>query len=177
MLVMCIFSYKLAPLPLPGALNFWKPVQWLQFPDPVVTQVRSLINERPSVSVQANVGAHFSQHQQVYRYPYKVGDVDTIVLWIDSPTSYIFPHDKEAIGTIAHHLQMKPSEYLSSIECLLRDPGYGVVLWKEPWLVVSKGPKVVNVETLIRNRLEMLRHSWQINSEEYESARQECNYK
>jgi uncharacterized membrane protein len=170
-------SYILAPLPLPGALNFWRPVQWLQLPDPTMKQVSALINERPSVSVQANVGAHFSQHQQIYRYPYKVGEADTIVLWLDSPTSKFFPHSKKSIGTVAHHLQMNPAEYLTSIDCLLHDLDYGVALWEEPWLVLSRGPAFVNADKSISNRLKMLRHSWQINSEEYESALQECRNK
>ena len=169
-----ILSYVLAPLPLPGALNFWRPVRWVQVPDPTLKQVRALVAKRSSVSIQANVGAHFSQHQQVYRYPYKVGEVDTIVLWLDTPTDKIFPHKSHVIGTVAHHLQMNPAEYLASVECLLQDPNYGIILWNEPWLVVSRGPRVVSADTLVRNKLDNLRHSWQITSEEYEAALHEC---
>jgi len=173
LLVTLGLGYVLAPLPLPGALNFWKPVQWVQLPDPALEQVRASIPTRTALSVQANVGTHFSQYQQAYRYPNKVGEADTIVLWLDSPTSNIFPHDRKAIGTVAHHLQMKPADYLASIECLLRDPNYGVVLWKEPWLVFSRGPKNVSADGLIRNRLDELRHSWQIKADEYDIALQD----
>jgi uncharacterized membrane protein len=169
-----ILSYVLAPLPLPGALNFWRPVRWVQVPDPALKQVRALVAKSSSVSVQANVGAHFSQHQKVYRYPHKVGEADTIVLWLDNPTGNIFPHDSHAIGTVAHHLQMNPAAYLASVECLLQDPDYGVILWKEPWLIASRGPRVVSADKLVRNKLNNLRHSWQITSEEYEAALHEC---
>lgn len=165
------FTYALAPLPLPGAFNFWQPVRWIQSPDPVLQQIRPLISKSSSVSVQANVGAHFSQHQQVYRYPYKAGEADTIVLWLDTPTTNLSPHDR-VIGTVAHHLQMKPAEYLASIECLLQNPAYGIALWNEPWLVVSRGPKLLSTDKSIRNKLDTLRHSWQITPEEYEAVLQ-----
>jgi len=170
-------TYALAPLPLPGASNFWQPVQWIQSPDPVLQQIRPLISKGSSVSVQANVGAHFSQHQQVYRYPYKVGEADTIVLRLDTPTGNILPHDRRMIGTVAHHLQMTPAEYLASIECLLESPAYGVTLWNEPWLVVSRGPDLLSADNLIRNKLDSLRQSWQITSKEYEAVLQECRTK
>lgn len=172
-----IFGYALAPLSLPGAVNFWRPVHWVQGPDPVLKKVRALITERATVSVQANVGAHLSQRQQVYRYPYKVGEVDSIVLWLDSPTGNVVPHDWHTIGTVAHHLQMNSAEYLASVECLLQDTAYGVILWDEPWLVASRGLKDVNADNLIHERLEKLRKSWQINSGEYESALQVCRNK
>lgn len=166
-------SYILAPLPLPGALNFWRPVQWIERPDPAIDQVRAVISTRSPLSVQANIGAHFSQHQQVYRYPFKVGQADTIVLWLDSPTSKILPREPQAIGTIAHHLQMNPATYLASIEGLLRDPNYGVTLWKEPWLVLSREHDVPKNDTLIRYRLDKLLRSWKITEEEYNTALKE----
>jgi hypothetical protein len=173
----CGFSYALAPLPLPGALNFWRPVNWVQFPDPVLKQVRKLVDKRQSVSVQANVGAHFSQHLQVFRYPYKIGEADTLVLWLGSPTLRLDSKEGFRLGSLAHHLQMKPAAYLASIKCLLKSPDYGVVLWDEPWLVAAKGPKVMNANTSIQNKLDKLRNSWQVSAEDYAAAFQECSNK
>ena len=170
-------SYTLAQLPLPGALNFWKPVNWVQFPDPALKQIRELIAKHPSVSIQANVGPHFSQHPLVFRYPYKVGEADTLVLWLDSPTLRLDIKDGLGFGSLTHHLQMKPATYLASIECLLLGHDYGVVLWDEPWLVAAKGPKIMNVDTLIQNKLSTLRNSWQISAEDYAAAFQECSNK
>lgn len=168
------FSYAIAPLPLPGSANFWRPVQWFQVPDPTLKQIREIVTKRSSISVQANIGAHFSQHRLVYRYPYKVGEANTIVLWLDSPT--LNTHNGHGIGTITHHLQMKPAEYLASVECLLQNPDYGIILWKEPWLVVSRGPNFVDADKIIRNRLSMLRNDWEIPLEEYEVAVDMCKY-
>lgn len=174
LLVTLAISYVLVPLPLPGAANFWRPVKWIQYPDPALKQIRTLVAESKSVSVQANVGAHFSQRQQVYRYPYKVEEADTIVLCLDSPTSNILPHDRHMIGTVAHHLQMSPTEYLASIECLLQNPAYGVILWNNPWLVVTRGPDFLNADKAILTKIDTLRQSWQITSKEYETVLREC---
>jgi hypothetical protein len=114
---------------------------------------------------------------QIYRYPYKVGETDTVVLWLDSPTNRILPHDRSEIGTIAHHLQMNPAEYLASVECLLQNSSYGVILWEESWLVFKKGPKNLNADKLIRERIETLRLSWQVTREEYEAALLDCRKK
>ncbi|MEI6207924.1 MAG: DUF2079 domain-containing protein [Desulfuromonadales bacterium] len=167
-------GYLSAPLPLPGAMNFWRPSQWIQLPDPTFKQLRTVVDNGASLSVQANVGAHFSQRREVYRYPYKAGETDSIVLWLASPTLGSDPRNGHGIGSLAHHLQMKPAAYLASVECLLQNPAYGVVLWNEPWLVASRGPQVVNADRLIRGRLEALRRSWQISSTEYEAALQTC---
>lgn len=174
LLVMAVLCYLHAPLPLPGALNFWQPVHWVQLPAPVVKQIRTLVATSPSLSVQANVGAHFSQHQQVYRFPFKSGEVDKIVLCLESPTTTVVPPESQAIGTLAHHLQMKPAAYLVSIEKLLCDPDYGVILWQEPWLVLSRGGggAGTDADMSIRNRIDKLRHSWQITAEEYAAALQ-----
>ncbi|KAB0666526.1 DUF2079 domain-containing protein [Oryzomonas japonica] len=177
LLATAVLGYELAPLPLPGAINFWRPVQWVQVPDPALKQVRALVADRASLSVQANVGAHFSQRQQIFRYPFKVGEADAIVLRLDSPTLNIIPHNRQGIGTLAHHLQMNPAEYLASVDCLLQDPVYGVILWNDPWLVVLRGPKIAGADGLIRNRLAHLRNSWQITSGEYGAALQECRNK
>ena len=64
-----ISCYLLAPLPLPGAVNTWKPVHFLNLPDSTVHTIRSLIGIEASVSAQANIGSHFSQRREIYRFP------------------------------------------------------------------------------------------------------------
>ena len=82
-------GYILAPLPLPGALNVWAPVHLLNQPDQRVQIIRSLVGDVTSVSAQANIGSHFSQRKEIYRYPNKVGEVDAIILRLESPTTNI----------------------------------------------------------------------------------------
>ncbi|MBW2569300.1 MAG: DUF2079 domain-containing protein, partial [Deltaproteobacteria bacterium] len=60
-IVSFVGGYMFAPLPLPGAYNFWAPAHFLSRPDPRVQMIRSLVGDNASVSAQANVGSHFSQ--------------------------------------------------------------------------------------------------------------------
>jgi len=69
---------------------------------------------------------------------------------------------------------MKPAEYLASVACLLQNPNYGVSLWHEPWLVFSRGAKSGSDTSHILLRLDSLRRSLNISSEEYETAFLKC---
>jgi uncharacterized membrane protein len=123
--------------PLPGGFFSWDLRQNTPLNDLVIHRVQERVGPR-SVSVQSNIGAHFSQRMELYRFPNRVGDAEMIVLNLESPTWRIEGHNPVYVGTLAHHLQMDPRVYLSSIEDLLSDERYGVVLWDAPWLVLEK---------------------------------------
>ena len=62
-------GYILAPLPLPGATDFWAAKYYPWGPDPILPEVKSIISVDDSLSVQANVGAYFSQRKAIYLFP------------------------------------------------------------------------------------------------------------
>lgn len=143
-------GYLLAPLPLPGAYNFWAPAHFLSRPDPRVQMIRSLVGDDASVSAQANVGSHFSQRYEIYRYPNNLGEVDFIILRIESPTTNInnLPDQiknnrKYLIGSLDSHLQMDRTEYIASIRSLLSDNKHGVLLWDDRGLYWLRGHQVM----------------------------------
>ena len=112
-------SYFFFPLPLPGARNYWNPTHLINLPDPVVEQIRSVIGAQASVSAQANIGSHFSQRREIYRFPNKVGEVDAVILRLESPTKNInnLPRQiknnrKDIIGSLDSHLQMDRTDYI-----------------------------------------------------------------
>ena len=111
---------------MPGAVNHWKPTNFLNLPDPSVSAIRSFLDEKASVSAQANIGSHFSQRREIYRYPNKVGEVDAIILRLESPTANInnLPDGlkdprRNVLKMLDSHLQMDRMEYIASIERLL----------------------------------------------------------
>jgi uncharacterized membrane protein len=164
-----ILGYYFAPLPLPGARNFWKPVRFLNLPDPVVHTIRYAVGEEASVSAQANVGAHFSQRREIYRFPNKVRDVDAIVLRLESPTANInnFPDQlktrrKYSINMLDNHLQMDRTEYIAAIEHLLSSAEYGILYWNDPWIVFKRGLADHEPRKQIEKKLNQLRKEWQI---------------
>lgn len=164
-----ILCYFYAPLPFPGANNFWKPVRFINLPDPIVHKINTVIGKEDSISVQANLGAHFSQRMRIYRYPNKVGEVDAIILRLESPTTNINNFTNQAninrkhlIGILDSHLQMDRAEYIASIELLLSKSEYGVLLWKDPWLVFSRDGSNHELREQIKQKLNQLRKDWKI---------------
>jgi len=158
-------GYALAPLPIPGAFNFWAPTHFPNATDPIPVAVRRASGTAPA-SVQANIGAHFSQRREVYSYPNRVGEVNIVVLRLESPTSQFFPPDPQIVPTLAHHLQMTPTDYLASVRCLLASEVYGVLIWEEPWLVFAKGAPKGETERKIEPRLLLLREQWGLDPKE-----------
>jgi len=167
-----ISCYFFAPLPLPGAANSWKPTHFLNLPDPIVHTMRSAIGEEASVSAQANIGSHFSQRREIYRYPNKVNEVDFVILRLESPTTNInnLPDQlknrrKYMLHMLDSHLQMDRTEYIASIESLLSDKEYGILLWDDPWLVFARNVKNQKPNQQIEQKLNQLREEWNIKSE------------
>lgn len=163
-----------APLPLPGASNFWAPEHFVNQPDPAMPAVRIAVGDGTSVSAQGNVGAHFSQRKEMYLYPNKVHEVDTIILRLDSPTTKVHLQEPEKGGGLAWHLQMRPADYLASIECLLSGTEYSVALWRDPWLVLSRSAHQSTAVNEIQRKIERLRNAWQVRPEEYRASAASC---
>jgi uncharacterized membrane protein len=160
LLVSMLMGYFLSSFyPLPGVVNSWAPEKIVPYDDPVLVEVKELAGAH-SVTVQANVGAHFSQRMEVHPFPQKIGQADMIILNLDSPTTLKRGDNPGLVGTLAHHLQMNPQLYLESVEELLNDKRYGVVLWKTPWLVLEKNALSANDVKNIKLRLQDLALEW-----------------
>jgi uncharacterized membrane protein len=164
-----VLSYYFGPLPIPGALNFWKPVRFVNLPDPIVHTIRYALGEEASVSAQGNVGAHFSQRKEIYRFPNKMREVDAIVLRLESPTNNInnLPeqlktHRKYSINMLDNYLEMDRTEYIDTIEHLLSGSEYGVLFWNDPWLVFKRGFTDHGSCKQIEKKLNQLRIKWKI---------------
>lgn len=156
-------GYGLSPLPLPGARNLWAANPFISLPDPSVAMIREAVGGERSLSVQANVGAHFSQRREIHPYPGKIGQVDAIILRLASPTFNLGPHEPWFDGTLAWHLQMQTGDFLSSVECLLQGHAYGILLWDDPWLVLEKNAAASSLmQQKVRLRLSQLQREWQL---------------
>ncbi len=174
-IVSFIGGYMLAPLPLPGAYNIWAPAHFLSLPDPRVQMIRSLVGDNASVSAQANVGSHFSQRHEIYRFPNMVGQVDAIILRLESPTKNInnlpdqlTEHRRNNPQMLHGHLQMARTEYIASIRTLLSDNKYGVLLWDDPWLVLAQGASSHGLEQKLEQKLNRLEKEWKIRTTQLE---------
>jgi hypothetical protein len=155
-----LLAYYVAPLPLPGAINYWQPARVMAPFDEREIQVKQIVGNG-TVSVQANLGAHFSQRHSIYSFPEHIDRADFIVLWLDSPTHRIAPDDPGTFGTEAHHRHLRAADYLDQVVQLLDDKNYGLVYWNDPWLVFGKGQNIIPApEEQVRTKIQSLRQSW-----------------
>ena len=163
-------GYFLAPLPLPGSLNYWAPVNFISLPDPFISVIKNNIGISSSVSAQSNVGAHFSQRKEIYQFPNKTGEVDFIILRLSNPTKKIILNNidenaaKFQIGMLDAHLQMNRKEYIKSIKELLKSDKYQILFWHDPWLVFKRdlSRKENEHSELVGNKLKKLQDEWSI---------------
>jgi uncharacterized membrane protein len=164
-----LFGYLFAPLSLPYALNIWRAANWPYKPEKAVSEVNHLLPPDTSISVQGNVGAHFSERHYVYVFPAKVGEVGAVVLRLANPTMREAGENPAMIGSLGQHLMMSPDEFLDAVQDTLDSKVYGVVYWKPPWLVLSKTamkePEAMQAAGLY---LKQLRREW--NTEEHTNA-------
>lgn len=165
-----ICGYFLAPLPLPWTRNNFAAANLFSRPDPEIATIRSAIGHRASVSAQSNIGAHFTQRKEIYRYPNKVGTVDAIILRLDSPTRNInnIPEEltnqrKYLSNVLDGYLQMDRTDYIDSIDSIIHGKDYGILLWHDPWLVLTAHAKFHRQEKNVERKLERLREEWNIN--------------
>ena len=152
--------YIFCPFPLPNSANFWAPKSFINFHDQTLDEIKAILLPSSSISVQANVGAHFTQREQIFSFPNKVDEVDAIVLRLDSPTTNLNPKKPMYIGTLAHHLQMEPKDYLDAISNLLSDNKYGISLWKNNWLVLKRNHADICSRKLVEDRIFYLERFW-----------------
>lgn len=153
-----MLGYFAGPFPLPYMLNAWHPTRTVTFYDQRVDDIKELIDQA-SVTVQANVGPHFSQRNAIYRFPNKINQSQYIILHLYSPTKQL---RGTFVGTLYHHLEMNPEDYLNTIEDLLVYKNFNIVYWNDPWLVLGKNsePFNENVKMELKKKIESLRTEW-----------------
>lgn len=158
-----ILGYCSAPLPLPWARNFWAPVSFVSLPDPRIHEIGLGVGQDASISVQANVGSHFSQRKEIYRFPNKLDEVDAVVLWLDTPTKNVHidsENRRHYLGTLDNLLQIDRDDFISSVKGLLEDSNFGVLYWNDPWLVFKRGVDIQQDTSEIKKKIEKLEREW-----------------
>lgn len=149
-----VIAYYVAPFPLTGAINFWQPKNVIADLDSREAIIKKIIGN-DAVSVQANVGAHFTHRNSIYSFPNRIEKSDFIVLRLDSPTLKTAPDNPAEIGTLSHHLHLRFSDYLSQIELLLRNNNFQLLYWDDPWAVFGKGQNRRNSAAVEQIRLKI----------------------
>lgn len=152
---------------LPGSFDLWKQKEFYRFHDPKFAAVSNVIKQDFSISVQANVGAHFTHRKKIYTFPNNIDHVDAIILRLESPTDQLQGRPGN-VGSLAHHLQMKPSEFIASIDHLVFEEHFKVALWNDPWLVLIKNNDVSDYKDSamiqkVEKKTKELKSAWKLN--------------
>jgi uncharacterized membrane protein len=156
-----IFGWLFFPFfQLPGSVNVWKAKRIFNFHEPVIQKIHTLLREDISLTIQANVGPHFTHRHEIYMYPNNVGQVDAVVLRLESPTWLVKERNPGSVASLAHHLQMDPIIYLESIKGLLALKTHHIVLWEDPWLVLSRGEGDSKDWDSVEKKLNELESTW-----------------
>lgn len=156
-----VLAYFAAPLPLTGAVNYWRPISVITPFDKREYVVKEIIGNG-ALSAQVNLGAHFTQRDSIYGFPDKIDQADFIVLRLDSPTLKITSDNPGEIGSLAHHLHLHITDYLNQVEKLLNDQKYALLYWDDPWLVFGKQQQKSSSASaaLVHAKIQELHRSW-----------------
>jgi hypothetical protein len=156
-----IMTYRVLPLPLPGAVNIWGPTDYRLRPEPSLEEVREILGPVASVSAQANVVPHFTHREDIRVFPEGTGEVDCLVMNLSSPTSHVQGADPGDQQSLAHHLDMAPSRFLSSVSDVVSSVDYSVRYWRAPWAVFCRGGlDDGSAGTQILREIQSLRREW-----------------
>lgn len=158
----------LQPSLFPSALQLkmWRPLQRVNLPDQRISNIQDII-ATASLTVQANIGPHFSHRQHMYRFPEKIGTCRFILLHLQSPTTNIklTPLDeprRNTLTSLSHHLQMNPRTFIQTIRDLIQTSDYGIRYYNSPWLILEKGyPSANDQREMIATTLTTLENNWE----------------
>ncbi len=99
-----------------------------------INELKKIIPAGASLSVQHNLGPHFSEREDIYRFPLKKDEAQFIVLDQTDP----YCSNPLQIFKFDYALQMEPDEWKNSIAGLKNSPGYDLTYDEDGYLIFKK---------------------------------------
>ena len=99
-----------------------------------IVEIKKIISAEASLSVQHNLGAHFSERKELYRFPFKANEVDYIIL--DQVDPYLA--NEEQVFKFDYALQMDRDEWKRKIEELRGSDSFEKIYDEDGWLVFRR---------------------------------------
>ncbi|MGJ0516384.1 MAG: DUF2079 domain-containing protein [Methylomicrobium sp.] len=142
-----------------GQNSFWK-LNLIPAPKPDLGEIESRLPAQSMLSVQANVGPHFSQHESLYIFPKNIPKADAVILRMEDPDDSL----GENTIRFSHYMMMQPKDYLTAIRCVLDSGSYRIGYFNPPWLLLLKsGGKSSDAQhLLLAAHLNTLENRWGI---------------
>jgi len=161
LLVHLIFGYVFSPYHFPYSLNIWGLNSYFASKDATLLDVKNIVKNE-SISVQSNIGSFFTQRKSINTFPSVTENNKYIVLHLRNPSINNRSTETKIIGSLYHHLQMNPLDYIEEVESILKTKSFGVIFWQEPWLVLKRGSTSSIQPKEIFQRLQLLRTEWNL---------------
>jgi uncharacterized membrane protein len=128
----CVFLSLCLPH-LFGPKSFWQ-LNLIPHKKTELIEIRKRLPRQASLSVQANIGPHFSQRESVYIFPQKITEANAILLRMEDIDNSL----NEDISRFSHYMLMEPKDYLNTIRCTLESGAYRIGYFNPPWLILLK---------------------------------------
>lgn len=140
-----------------GQNSFWK-LNLIPAKKPELTEIQKHLPAQGVLSIQANIGPHFSQRQSIYIFPKKIPQADAVVLRMEDPDDSL----NESAIRFGHHMLMEPEEYLTAIQCVLDSGSYRIGYFNPPWLLLLKSTNssADSQRLLLAAHLKSLENRW-----------------
>jgi uncharacterized membrane protein len=121
-----------SPWPFVGVLDRWGLRDNLTTSPPeALSMAREALPPQVSVSAQGNLGAHLAKRREIYPFPAKLDSVDAVALHLDYPY--------RDFGVKVFGNPYDGPEMLTALEGLLDDPGWGIVFFRDDYLILRRG--------------------------------------
>jgi uncharacterized membrane protein len=102
-----------------------------------ITDIKKIIPNTASLSVQNNIGAHFSHREQIYTFPFLSDQTEYVLLDVTDPYEVVrvFPRDRNFMFISRKSLD----GYFNETMKMFENPNYSVLYASDGYLLFKKG--------------------------------------
>jgi len=130
--ILVSYFYTITPLAKYYSWSDYKPSVHAK----IISEVKKIIPNNASLSVQHNLGPHFTDRRQLYSLPKKIGEADYILIDVYNP--YYGESDKQFFGL--RDILAKPlADWAKIIEDVFNDARYGLIYDNDGYFIFQKG--------------------------------------
>ncbi len=125
------YIFSLTPWTVKYSLEDFRPTAHAK----KINEVKELIPDDASLSVQHNLGSHFTQRRNIFRFPLAYNQAEYVLLDFTDP----YYNNPDQIFHLDYALQMPRNIWIDLTAELINSSEYGVVLSEDGYLLFQKG--------------------------------------
>ena len=118
----------------PYSMNPWDTTWSVSKNTDLLEEIWEIIPEEETLSVQNNLGAHFSQREKIHTFPVRSESADYVLVGIFNPY-----HGFRKKDNFEYAVKLTTTEYEQNIRKLFNNPDYGVFYARDQYIIFKKG--------------------------------------